>query len=973
MGTYNSIYVPIFSILKMETQGQPSTPTLYTMYGKQYDFNELSRIADQGLAEHLSTLKRGSKDETQFRDAYRNIMKGIQDGSITYQDGRFVDTKYGYQNSSDKDKNKDHYGLMASYIFNKMGKSPEYVKPEDKTKIRWDGPASIGQALIRELYNSDRENIEAFVDLDREDLNSTKARARNLSTAFTKVLSNFDNLFTGYTDADKTKYTSDTGYINEALKSLSDESFDAGDYLALSRAASGLNYRGMFTRAQATNPDPEAPDSPSQPSQVQLFQQFMDEEHPQHTFTDSGPLFDYNTASKIQLAPEIQTAFNQVLSGMSDEQLQDTLRRYIRTPKESAPFQVKLGNTTTPISNATATALMLKYLKDNNKLSTYNFGESSYYLPGSWKKGGASGLVWDTATGKVSEADYLTIPYLRQQMLQEFNTWAQNRLKGNSTMHWLDSYGLYKKGGVIKAQHGIKFTDKANWHTGVYQAQLNTILEKLKSDPEYYKWLNNMQDKHYNIYRAAGGDSNTWLDQAYRSNDVQAYQDLYKSGNNNEFAEGSGGYNQYGINNSYNLGMFDRFGPYTRTSGDWSSNDAASSWKTDGLYSGVTDYRRLLGRLGDFTDEQLLEAQTTFKNAGYTFDLDPTTGYYKLGLLKNKNQEESPVLDSPGEDTPQEEKQDSGGTTQTVINPVTGRSPGGKGNGFWRTLSDFTPDLLGVGRLALSLNTNNRVAKTIRPSLTPVLKDTYERYSPVTGAFSEMQLRNKQGAATLSQAYKPFTSDASLASARMLEGQRHSNELQHQGFLADDKEIKRTQEQALLRQEDNMARRSEVANFNRASINQTNREKAQLEATRLKSNWQSWDNYLQGVEGRVRNKLQEQQLAKTSAMADALGAQYSEAVSKLDQLYKESNPTATTSAMLQDPNYVNAVKALRRQYQYDSYNFNLGNRKNPYSDYTPRSYEDILNSYKPSAKHGGQLNPSAAYLINKVIRNENNT
>jgi hypothetical protein len=49
-----------------------------------------------------------------------------------------------------------------------------------------------------------------------------------------------------------------------------------------------------------------------------------------------------------------------------------------------------------------------------------------------------------------------------------------------------------------------------------------------------------------------------------------------------------------------------------------------------------------------------------------------------------------------------------------------------------------------------------------------------------------------------------------------------------------------------------MARRSEVANFNRASMNQTNREKAQLEATRLKSNWQSIDNFLQGVESRLR-------------------------------------------------------------------------------------------------------------------------
>ena len=174
--------------LVRKMQEGAKTPTLYTMYGKQYNFDELQRSADQGLAEHLAGLKRGSKDETQFRDAYNNIMMGIRDGSITYQDGRFVDTKYGYHNSPDKDKNKDHYGLMANYIFGKMGRSPEYVKPEDKTKTKWNGSASIGNALIRELYNSDSENIRDFIDVDAYDeatkKRGTTNRARRLAQAF---------------------------------------------------------------------------------------------------------------------------------------------------------------------------------------------------------------------------------------------------------------------------------------------------------------------------------------------------------------------------------------------------------------------------------------------------------------------------------------------------------------------------------------------------------------------------------------------------------------------------------------------------------------------------------------------------------------------------------------------------------------------------------------------------------------------
>lgn len=52
----------------------------------------------------------------------------------------------------------------------------------------------------------------------------------------------------------------------------------------------------------------------------------------------------------------------------------------------------------------------------------------------------------------------------------------------------------------------------------------------------------------------------------------------------------------------------------------------------------------------------------------------------------------------------------------------------------------------------------------------------------------------------------------------MLEGQRSANDLQYQGFIADDREIKRTQAEALQRQERNIAKRSGIANENRDAI-----------------------------------------------------------------------------------------------------------------------------------------------------------
>ena len=43
-------------------------------------------------------------------------MSGIKDGSITFDNNRFHDSKGRYSNAEKKDK--DYYGIMANYIYN---------------------------------------------------------------------------------------------------------------------------------------------------------------------------------------------------------------------------------------------------------------------------------------------------------------------------------------------------------------------------------------------------------------------------------------------------------------------------------------------------------------------------------------------------------------------------------------------------------------------------------------------------------------------------------------------------------------------------------------------------------------------------------------------------------------------------------------------------------------------------------------
>jgi len=56
-------------------------------------------------------------------------MDGIENGSITINNGRFIDSTGRYTNS-DNGGNKDYYGRMANYIFNQMNaNTTKYTAP----------------------------------------------------------------------------------------------------------------------------------------------------------------------------------------------------------------------------------------------------------------------------------------------------------------------------------------------------------------------------------------------------------------------------------------------------------------------------------------------------------------------------------------------------------------------------------------------------------------------------------------------------------------------------------------------------------------------------------------------------------------------------------------------------------------------------------------------------------------------------
>lgn len=171
-------------------------------------------------------------------------MSGIRDGSITFDNNRFYDSKGRYSNA--EKKNRDYYGIMANYIYNKMGLSEEYKKPEDPNKINWDNN-SLKTALNRQIFNRDSRNLQDFLDLDtqKDGVRSTANRITYLANAFQSLADNWDNTFQNYQESDKARYLP---LLQDAAKALRDGSINEGDYLTLSRAVDGIDFRAMLDK-----------------------------------------------------------------------------------------------------------------------------------------------------------------------------------------------------------------------------------------------------------------------------------------------------------------------------------------------------------------------------------------------------------------------------------------------------------------------------------------------------------------------------------------------------------------------------------------------------------------------------------------------------------------------------------------------------------------------------------------------------
>ena len=395
----------------------------------------------------------------------------------------------------------------------------------------------------------------------------------------------------------------------------------------------------------------------------------------------------------------------------------------------------------------------------------------------------------------------------------------------------LKKYGVkYKEGGSIQKlangnningnpakQNSVGYANDYNWNTDVFSKNLDHILGSLKQYKDgYANWLNTMQDLHYNDYTNASKQDylNT---NAYNNATVGQYQDKYKAGYENEWdvsPEGNDpdglGYNTLGIKSAQDSGKFGIVSG-NANSGDWLGN--GNMYKTDNSFGGITDARRLLGREGDFNDEQLKQYQQKFKEQGYDFYLDPNTKYYKLKPYTDPSKTAVADQDKP--------KQPNNFSLKDVINKM-----------------DVT-DKWGIPRAMYADITNRKVTDMLKKQ--PLLLDPQEDHRYIQSDL-DAEMNGQQAAAQLTRtASHPITSDGNLQSMLQLEATSKGNDSITAGRQQSNQRLREMQEQAWQQEVANHTNRHNTAMQNRQSIYTTANENKALEAAYLNQKFTVWD------------------------------------------------------------------------------------------------------------------------------------
>lgn len=289
------------------------------------------------------------------------------------------------------------------------------------------------------------------------------------------------------------------------------------------------------------------------------------------------------------------------------------------------------------------------------------------------------------------------------------------------------------------------------------------------------------------------------------------------------------------------------------------------------VYAGDRTGNRTLGR--GMSAEDVSRFNEQLRTRGLEL-YDKGDGGYRLRLLQDPaNELGEVVVTAP--------------RVSNASNPSSiKRTPGNTKKGL--KLNVAPEEVLALGRMVGGLAANNRAARIYKEGLKPTLLDTFENTVPLQGNFQAVTNAEQQASNLESVAARPRTSDASLQLAGELEASGRAGQARFQGGLQDAEMFYKTRMLGQQESDAAKARRVEVANRNRASMNAIDAAKKQIDAGRVTANYQQViAPYLAGVENRFRQtKAMRDQLALESYLNEA-NSNYNTSAAKIMEDYKD--------------------------------------------------------------------------------------
>ena len=858
----------------------------YKYKDKNYKLSDFQEGVGDGWEEYRTALKDEEKNRDALNQAYNYMLDGIANGTVTIKNGNFYTTDQNILN------NKDIFGQVTYYLKSQLGKSEEYISPEEKRKVDFSNDA-FRKNFNNYVFNSDDFNLNDFIELDPLDEKTGKRGTTNRINAIKEYLDqiDFDRDFKNLDEPTKARYQK---YIENAKKAISDNTISSNEYLDLSRL---FGYGGQWNKIFTTEETPAEPnkektsvqEAPAKQTPQQMLDNFMVNEIPEFT----GQEESYWVNPDIKLDPKYTRTVINILANMSNDDIvrslnilndhQDADFNKISYFKEAAKKMKLNGVHISFPTNKQSRYMLMQVLKNRNLLTDLGNGNYMYYSNKS-----PYALIWDSVQKKLYKKAARNVEYIVKSKLNEFN-----QTNGNTEGNWYKKYQQpdntsevesAKNGGVLKASGGLNFNlavgnnkDKniklPNGLTIPLLSSINPVKfpdggfddfnqaviynDEDLLDSNRLKRVWNKETGKYELAKRgdqAATDNISTGNKLYDVEGVEGSQEkdenLYKVSwnenwinrlmNNPKLAEAFA--RRYISLNGVNGDKFkqlwfnpdDTFNHENFKNAIPRGDEKIHIW-SEGLNG--TGHDVYAGRVygiatGDGNVKYYNHIPEDWQVSGDKIKFDDITNLYMLtpksGEQKVENQ------DQEGERIPGKENIKD----LNIKTPYDDRSK---------------ENSLALLRLIKTLDNNRKNANILRNGTTLKQYDTYATYAPIKGAYSiKSTLANQAADIQSRMANQGFVDWKQQALANSL-AQSQADQYNEKGIASDVQERQRTEAISRELQERNLERRQEVANKNIYENALYRQQLASIDASRNMKDHESWDTYLKQIEEQLRS------------------------------------------------------------------------------------------------------------------------